>query len=285
MAIRGYVQQHGAGSAVVTGAGMLGLEAAHSLHELGLRVTVLERGERLLAKQVDARCSEFVHAHFEALGIEIRYSSAAACLPPGDRASAVRLKDGTSLPCDVFLAAVGIRPNIELAAVAGLAVNRGVLVDDRMQASVPGVFAAGDVAEHNGMLLGLWPIAAKQAEVAAVNAIGGDERLIAEVPATILKGVGLDVAAVGRTEAWSRRSGNRHRGPRKVPEARPHRRPRLRRRSSWPPPAGPGRGHYRGQAAASSRRRRPLRGASGRLVGADEASRARLSRRQADAPA
>jgi len=184
----------------VTGAGLLGLEAAHSLHELGLRVTVLERGERLLGKQVDARCSELVHAHFEALGIEIRYSSAAACLPPGDRASAVRLKDGTSLPCDVFLAAVGIRPNIELAAVAGLAVNRGVLVDDRMQASVPGVFAAGDVAEHNGMLLGLWPIAAKQAEVAAVNAIGGDERLIAEVPATILKGVGLDVAAVGRTE-------------------------------------------------------------------------------------
>jgi len=113
------------------------------------------------------------------------------------------LNDGTSLPCGVFLAAVGIRPNIDLAAVADLAVNRGVLVDDRMQTSVPGVFAAGDVAEHNDTVSGLWPIAAKQAEVAAINALGGNERLIAELPVTILKGVGLDVATVGRAEAGS----------------------------------------------------------------------------------
>jgi nitrite reductase (NADH) large subunit len=200
MAIRGYVQQHGARDAVVAGAGLLGLEAAHSLHELGLRVTVLARGERLLAKQVDSRCSELVHAHFEELGIEVRYRAEAASLQGGERTRALLLKDGTSLPCEVFLAAVGIRPNVELAATAGLAVSRGVLVDDHMRTSVPDVYAMGDVAEHRGAVLGLWPIAAKQAEVAAINALGGDERLIAELPVTILKGVGLELAVVGRAE-------------------------------------------------------------------------------------
>ncbi len=200
MAIRGYAQQHGARTAVVAGAGLLGLEAAYALSELGLQVTVLERGGRLLAKQVDARCSELVQGHFDEVGFAIRYQAEAASLHGEGRVSSVRLKDGTSLPCDVFLAAVGIRPNVDLAKASGLAVNRGIVVDDRMQSSDPWVFAAGDVAEHNGMVLGLWPIAAKQAEVAAVNALGGDEHLIADVPATILKGVGLELSAVGRAE-------------------------------------------------------------------------------------
>jgi NADPH-dependent 2,4-dienoyl-CoA reductase/sulfur reductase-like enzyme/ferredoxin len=200
MAVRGYVQQHGAQNAIVTGAGLLGLEAAHSLHALGLHVIVLARGERLLAKQIDPRCSELVHAHFDELGIEVRYHAEAVSLQGSERTSALLLKDGTSVPCEVFLAAVGIRPNTELAAAAGLAVNRGVLVDDRMQTSVPGVFAAGDVAEYNGTVLGLWPTAAKQAEVAAINALGGNEPVTAELPAIILKGVGLELAAVGRAE-------------------------------------------------------------------------------------
>jgi nitrite reductase (NADH) large subunit len=70
-----------------------------------------------------------------------------------------------------------------------------------MATSVPGIFAAGDVAEHGGLTLGLWPIAAKQGEVAAVNALGGDATLTAEVPATILKGVGVDLFSIGRPEA------------------------------------------------------------------------------------
>jgi len=71
-----------------------------------------------------------------------------------------------------------------LAEQAGIAVGRGVLVNDRMETSAPGVFAAGDVAEHDGRVLGLWPIAAKQGEVAALNALGGDARLTAEIPAS-----------------------------------------------------------------------------------------------------
>jgi len=204
MQVRAYAQEHGGRTAVVAGGGLLGLEGAHALHELGLDVTVLERGGRLMAKQIDERCSELVDAHLSRIGLHVQYRAESDALTIGDgRVRAVTLKDGRTLPCDIFLAAVGIRPNAELAKEAGIAVNRGVIVNDRMETSVPGIFAAGDVAEHDGMVLGLWPIAAKQGEVAAVNALGGPGgaggmSLTAEIPATILKGVGVDVFSIGQ---------------------------------------------------------------------------------------
>jgi nitrite reductase (NADH) large subunit len=200
MLIRSYAQEHGCRDAVVAGGGLLGLEAGHSLHELGLRVTVLERGTRLLSKQIDEHCSELVHGHFARIGMQVLYRAESEGLTSEDRVRGLTLKDGRKLRCDMFLAAVGIRPNIELARQAGVSVNRGIIVDDRMETSVHGVFAAGDVAEHDGRVLGLWPIAAKQGEVAALNALGGNETLTAEVPATILKGVGVDLFSIGRFE-------------------------------------------------------------------------------------
>ncbi len=197
MQIRAYAQEHGCRDAVVAGGGLLGLEAGHSLHELGLRVTVLERGARLLSRQIDEHCSELVDAHFARIGMQVLYRAETESLTGDDRVSGVALKDGRTLRCDMFLAAVGIRPNIQIAQQAGIAVNRGIVVDDRMETSVPGVFAAGDVAEHDGRTLGLWPIAAKQGEVAALNALGGNATLTAEVPATILKGAGIDLFSVG----------------------------------------------------------------------------------------
>jgi nitrite reductase (NADH) large subunit len=201
MLIRAYAQENGCREAVVAGGGLLGLEAAHSLHELGLRVTVLERGERLLSRQIDTRASELVHAHFARIGMQVLYQAETEALTGDDRVSGLLLKDGRTLRCDIFLGAIGIRPNAELARQAGIAVNRGVVVDDRMETSVPGVFAAGDVAEHDGRTFGLWPIGAKQGEVAALNALGGNSTLTSEVPATILKGAGIDLFSVGRPEA------------------------------------------------------------------------------------
>ena len=198
MQIRAYAQEHGCREAVVAGGGLLGLEAAHSLHELGLRVTVLERGGRLLSRQIDEYCSELVDAHFARIGMQVLYRAESESLTGQDQVRGVTLKDGRTLRCDVFLAAVGIRPNVGLARQAGIEVNRGVVVNDRMETSAPGVFAAGDVAEHGGQVFGLWPIAAKQGEAAAVNALGGSLELTSEVPATILKGVGLELFSIGR---------------------------------------------------------------------------------------
>jgi NADPH-dependent 2,4-dienoyl-CoA reductase/sulfur reductase-like enzyme/ferredoxin len=200
MQIRAYAQQHDCRRAVVAGGGLLGLEAAYSLHLLGLKVTVLERGGRLLSRQIDSRCSELVEAHFERAGIEILRKAETSHLTGEPAVTGAVLKDGRAVPCEMFLAATGIRPNVDLARDAGIPVNKGVLVDDRMQSRVPGIFAAGDVAEHGGHVRGLWPVATEQAQAAAVNALGGDMALTSETPATILKGVDLELFSVGTVE-------------------------------------------------------------------------------------
>jgi nitrite reductase (NADH) large subunit len=205
MDVRAYVQERAASQAVVAGAGLLGLEAAYALHRLGLDVTVLERGPRLLRKQIDGRCSQLLASYFKGLGVDVLTDNEVAEVQgevQGEggegRVETVVLKSGVGLPCDVFLVCAGIRPNADLARAAGLEVRHGVVVNDQMQTSVPGVYAAGDVAELDGQVLGLWPVAVSQAEVAATNAVGGDRRHVTVLPAAVLKGVGIDLTSVGR---------------------------------------------------------------------------------------
>ena len=197
MHIRAYAQDRKCRRAVVAGGGLLGLEAAWSLHLLGLKVTVLERGGRLLSRQIDPRCSELVAEHFAKAGIELLKKAETAEVAGSPQVTEAVLKDGRRLPCDVFLAAVGIRPNVDLARQAGVPVGKGVLVDDRMRTRVPGVYAAGDVAEHAGNVYGLWPVAAEQAQAAAVNALGGDMTVGTQTPPTLLKGVDLELFSIG----------------------------------------------------------------------------------------
>lgn len=197
--IRAYSQQRGCRRAVVAGGGLLGLEAAWSLHLLGLQVTVLERRERLLSRQIDARCSELVEDHFARAGIHIERNVEAVKVIGQPHTTAVELSDGRTVACEMLLSAVGIRPNVELARAAGIPIGRGVLVDSRMQTRMPRVFAAGDVAEYAGEVPGLWPVAAAQAQMAAVNALGGRQEAVAEVPAAVLKGVELELFSIGRS--------------------------------------------------------------------------------------
>jgi nitrite reductase (NADH) large subunit len=200
LGLRAFAQRHGARSAVVAGGGLLGLEAAYALHKLGLRTTVLERGDRLLRRQLDARASALLEGYLDGLGLEILTDAETVALEGNGRVSMALLADGRGVETDVFLAAAGIAPNAELARSAGLAVNRGVLVDERMRSQDYSILAAGDVAEHAGRVHGLWPVAVEQAEVAADNAVGGDKEYRGSIPFTMLKVVGVELTSVGRFE-------------------------------------------------------------------------------------
>lgn len=204
MAMRGYAQENGCRAAVVAGGGLLGLEAAYALHKLGLRVSVLERSQGLLRRQLDPRGSGFLREYLEGLGLAIVTEAETAAIGGDRRVREVRLRDGRALPCDLFVVAAGITPNVDLAREAGLAVNRGVIVNARMQTSVPEIYAAGDVAEFEGQVNGLWPTAVAQAEVAAVNAVGGEKLFTDTVPVTMLKVVGVDLTSVGRINREAR---------------------------------------------------------------------------------
>jgi NAD(P)H-nitrite reductase large subunit len=206
IAIRRYAQEHGSETAVVAGGGLLGLEAAHALHRLGLTTTVVELAPRLLPNFTDERASALLTEYLENLGIAIQTgTSIAAVNGNGDgdgdgtaTVASVTLANGRVLSADVFLVAAGITPNVDLAREAGLEVNRGVVVDDGMRTSDPSIFAAGDVAEIGGRVLGLWPIAVNQAEVAARNAVGADDTHAHVLPVALLKGVGIDLLSAGR---------------------------------------------------------------------------------------
>jgi NAD(P)H-nitrite reductase large subunit len=199
MHLREYVQRRRARRAIVAGGGLLGLEAADGLRQLGLEVLVLERGPWPLQRQVDERAGRMLQGYLGGLGIGVLTEAEVVAVEAGPAGvSAVRLKDGRTLPCDAFLACAGVRPDTALAVAAGLEVNQGVVVDDRMQTSAAGLYAAGDIAEHGGRLYGIWPASVAQGETAGVNAAGGERTYSGTVPATILKINGAELVSVGR---------------------------------------------------------------------------------------
>lgn len=200
MRIRAYVQQRSERRAVVAGGGLLGLEAAHALHELGMTVTVLERSHRLLRNSLDEAASEVLRSFFEALGITIVTDSECERVEGDGWLERVVTKQGTVIDTEVLLVAAGVTPHLDLARSAGLVTSRGVVVDERMRTSDPHIWAVGDVAEFNGRVWGLWPVAVEQAQVAAVNIAGGDKVYADSVPTTVLKGAGLDALSFGEID-------------------------------------------------------------------------------------
>lgn len=199
--IRAFVQKYQCQQAVVAGGGLLGLEAAYALYKLGLKVTVLERGPWLLRRQLDERGADFLRQYLEGLGLNIIFEVECAAAHGANRLEQVQLSDGRVLPTDLLLVCVGITPNIELAKNLGLTSRRGIVVDDQMRTDDPHIFAVGDVCEHQGQVMGLWPVAVEQAKVAAVNAVGGIEAYNGIVPVTHLKVVGVELTSVGQIEA------------------------------------------------------------------------------------
>lgn len=201
MAVRAYAQEHRTRHAVVAGGGLLGLEAGYALHKLGLDVVILERGPWLLQRQLDERGSQFLRQYLEGLGMHILTQVELDGVSGERRLESVVLKDGRAMPCELLLVAVGIKPNVALARDLGLEIDRGIVVDECMRTSQPDVYAVGDVAQFNGRVHGLWPVAVEQAGVAAINAVGGHAVYQEIVPVTTLKVVGVELTSIGRFEA------------------------------------------------------------------------------------
>ncbi|MEX0729415.1 MAG: FAD-dependent oxidoreductase [Aquisalimonadaceae bacterium] len=134
---------------VVIGGGFIGLEAAATARGLGCRVTVVEAGDRLLARALSPRMASYLEARHRAEGIDIRLSSTAERIDNrGGRVGGVTLRDGTTLEADLVVVGIGVLPNSELAERAGIRCANGILVDRNGQSSDPSVFAAGDCACH-----------------------------------------------------------------------------------------------------------------------------------------
>jgi len=203
MAIRDDLQRHGGRHAVVVGAGLLGLEAAQALSQLGVSVQVVSNTSQLLDRQIDQAASDLLVAHLQAQGIGVVTSAEVVAIEAhaNGRCQGVALTGGRRLLADAVVVCTGTRANLDLAHIAGLSTERGITVDAQMRTSAAQVWAAGDVAEYDGELLGLWAVALEQGEIAAVNALGGQRRYRHHVPVTALKVSGIDVRSAGTVHA------------------------------------------------------------------------------------
>ncbi|MGK5731001.1 FAD-dependent oxidoreductase [Streptomyces sp. URMC 124] len=182
-----------AGSIVVLGGGVLGLEVARALGDRGHAVDVVHMGPHVMERQLDAPAGRTLAAVLERLGIRIHTGRAAASRTGGR----LLLDDGSALPADLVVVSAGVQPNTELARAAGLRVGRGIVVDDHMRTSDPRIHALGDCAEHAGLVPGLIAPAWEQAETLAEALTGGDRPYTATRTVTRLKARDVDLAVIG----------------------------------------------------------------------------------------
>ena len=143
------------GDAVVIGGGLLGLEAAHGLNLRGMKVTVIHLMPTLMERQLDEAAGWLLKTELESRGQTILTQADTAEIVGNGKVEGVKLKDGRVIPCSIVVMAVGIRPSTALAREAGLAVGRGIQVDDHMVTSDADGLAVGACVEHDGHVYGL----------------------------------------------------------------------------------------------------------------------------------
>jgi len=194
-----------AARAVVVGGSFIGLEVAAALRARGLEVRVVAPDARPLERVMGAELGDFVRTLHEEHGVVFHLRHTVATIE--DRA--VVLDDGTTLPADLVVAGIGVRPAVALAEQAGLHLDRGVLVDEYLETSAPGVYAAGDIARwpdpHTGKPVRIehWVVAEQQGQTAARNILGAREPFRA-VPFFWSQHYDVPINYVGHAEGWDR---------------------------------------------------------------------------------
>lgn len=184
--------------AAVIGGGLLGLEAARGLLNLGMDVSVIHLAPYLMERQLDPTAGKLLQTELEKQGMKFLLEKVTEEIVGTDRVEGLRFKDGTELEADLVVMAVGIKPNVELARESGIAVNRGIVVNDYLQTDVPHVYAVGECAEHNGIAYGLVAPLYEQGKVLA-NTICGSKiaPYQGSVVSTQLKVSGVEVFSAG----------------------------------------------------------------------------------------
>jgi len=172
--------------ALILGGGRVGMKSAFALRALGLEVTVVELLNRIVPQQLDEVGASIFAAFIEKAGIRLRLGQTfREVVHGGEKLTGAVLEDGTHLPADLIVVGTGVRANVELAQAAGLAVGRGVQVDEHMRTSAPDIYAAGDVVETTDavtgetIVSGIWTNAVGMGACAGENMAGGERTFAA----------------------------------------------------------------------------------------------------------
>ncbi|WP_163528544.1 nitrite reductase large subunit NirB [Halobacillus ihumii] len=185
--------------AVVIGGGLLGLEAARGLLNLGMEVDVVHLADYLMERQLDITAGKMLQKELEEQGMNFLLEKQSAEITGQDRVEGLKFKDGEEIEADLVVMAVGIKPNVSLASESGIPVNQGIIADDHLETDVPNVFAVGECAEHREMVYGLVAPLYQQAQEMAKRICGVEsEGYQGSVLSTQLKVSGVDVFSTGK---------------------------------------------------------------------------------------
>lgn len=187
--------------AIVLGGGLLGLEAANGLVQRGMQVTVVHSNAVLLNRQLDSTAGFLLQQALEQRGVHFKMPAKTEVLlgKQDGHIYAVRFADGSELPCDLFVMAIGVRPNIALAQTAGIHCDRGIIVSDTLQTYDPSIYAVGECIQHRGDTFGLVAPLFEQAKVCANHLCGhGVAEYKTLASATKLKVTGINLFSLGQ---------------------------------------------------------------------------------------
>lgn len=194
--IRSYLEG-GLKQAVVLGGGVLGLEAAWELKKLGLDVTVIETSKVIMKRQLDAKGSDFLKQIILKSGINAIAGKNVEEIIGGEKVTSILLDDGSIIDTQLLIISTGIRQNIELAQAMGIETKRSIVVNNKMETGIAGIYACGDCAEFDGENYAIWPQAIDMGKVAGANA-AGDERLYSKTaPAVTFNGMQTSIFSIG----------------------------------------------------------------------------------------
>ncbi|MBU3188905.1 FAD-dependent oxidoreductase [Clostridium bowmanii] len=182
------------------GGGVQGIETVWSLYRYGKDAILVEFQERLMPRQLDKRASEILKTAIEGFKTKVLLNSQIVKILGENKVKGVETKDGKTIDSDMVIFSVGIRANKELLENTEVKTNIGIVVNDRMETNVENVYAAGDVAELDGKIVGLWNIAIEQGKTAGYNIVGKHEVYVGVVPVTILNAFNIALFSMGEVD-------------------------------------------------------------------------------------
>lgn len=183
--------------AVVIGGGVLGLEAAWGLKELGMEVSVIEMMQRILPRQLDEKGSKILEQAIVRSGVKVYKGVVVDHLEGEGKVSSVVLEKGEHIMADLVVISAGILPNKQLAVDMGLQTGRGIIVNEKMETSEKDIYACGDAAEYEGKVIGLWQIAMEQGKTAGINASGDSAVYKEQIQPLNFDGMNIKLISIG----------------------------------------------------------------------------------------
>ena len=197
--IKKYIKENNVKNVAVIGGGLLGIEAAWSLVSSGqdLKLNIIQNSDRVLSRQVDKQGGDIIENVMNKNSIIVHKNANTKILLGENKVQGLKFEDGREISAEMVIISAGVRSNKNIAKVCGIDVDRGIKVNEYMETSIKDIYAAGDVAELNGKVLGLWPIADNQGKIAGLNSIGIKTSYKEEKPSSMLMVMDMSLFSSG----------------------------------------------------------------------------------------